>query len=56
MRKFANESHFVSNAPDGLDLPTKSGREEKRSMLHLEESSGCQKIVVYLAPSINEKP
>jgi hypothetical protein len=39
-----------------VDLPKKSGREEKRSMLHLEESSGCQKIVVSLVLSISEKP
>ena len=39
-----------------MDLPKQSGREEKRSMLCLEEFRVCRKSVVGLAPSINVKP
>ena len=39
-----------------VDLPKKSGREEKRSMLTLEESIACRKNVVSLVPSRSVKP
>ena len=56
LKAVESTAEWDCNGDNSLDLPKKSGREEKRSMLHLEESSGCQKIVVYLVPSINEKP
>ena len=46
---------FLTICTSCLDLPKKSGREEKRSMLNLEESVRCRKNVVSSQPSISEK-